>query len=44
MDKEVFLRGLDIMEEAIHSIEKAVTNGDRLVGNYPGIPSGVVGF
>ena len=44
MDKEVFLRGLDIMEQAIHNVENAVNNGDRLVGNYPAIPSGVVGF
>ncbi len=40
MDREVLLRGLDLMEEAIDEVQrKGIT-----VGDYPAMPSGNVGF
>jgi hypothetical protein len=40
MDERVLLEGLDITEAAIATIEK---NGNT-VGDYPALPTGVVGF
>ena len=40
MDQQTFMQALDIIETAIQTVEK----GDRLVGDYPPIPSGVTGF
>ena len=40
MHQQVFMEALDRVEEAIDSVNK----GGKLVGDYPGIPSGVEGF
>lgn len=40
MDQEVFLLALDRVEEAIDTVNK----GGKLVGDYPGMPTGVEGF
>ena len=40
MNQEVFLLALDRVEEAIDTVNK----GGKLVGDYPGMPTGVEGF
>lgn len=40
MDKKILLEGLNIMEAAVAEIEKI----GNTVGDYPALPSGVVGF
>jgi acetylornithine/succinyldiaminopimelate/putrescine aminotransferase len=40
MDERVLLEGLDITEDAIATIEKK----GNTVGDYPALPTGVVGF
>jgi hypothetical protein len=40
MDQEVFMQALDRVEEAIDTVNR----GGKLVGDYPGMPSGVEGF
>ncbi len=44
MDEAILVEGLDILEEAIAEVEATVESGGQLLGDYPAIPSGVVGF
>jgi hypothetical protein len=40
MDERVMLEGLDITEAAIAAVQKS----GNTIGDYPALPSGVVGF